>query len=397
MSDELLNEVIEAPEVETKAFDTEKSESIEDTVRRSIEEIKGTDNSQVPEQEAESDIAEEAGEKPSDEEKSEAAKILAKGRKVKAKKVAALAEQVQPEVPTAEKEEEPKQETPKAKLDAPARWSVEKKEWFNRQPREVQEEVSRGWSEIESHTTKLWQDLQREKSQSEGINRIVAHYMPKWGIAGLTPEQAIAELCAAQDLIQQNPLEAYDRLLAKSGVTPQQVHEYRQNRGQNNQVSQVSKTSENNLTRQDILSIIQEWNQSNSQQRELYSAADEIRQVQREVGPDGRYVYPELHDSQYLERVKPLVEDVKKTQPTLSWAEATKRAINTLRILDGKVGSPSLNDPRLSRRDEIAKVKAASVSIRGRGNGAIPQVVKAKKGESVEESVRKTMAMLSQH
>lgn len=286
-------------------------------------------------------------------------------------------------------EQELQQET--QRLTPPARWSVEKKEWFLKQPREVQEEVSKGWGEIEAHSTKLWQDLNREKSQYEDVNRVVNHYLPQWNIRGMTPAQAISELCAVQDIFaKQGPIAGCLTVMQKNGVSPEALLQHLQGGGQQPIMQQNPYIpAQQSLTEEKVLQLLDSRTAQLQQQQVVSQAEAEFRAVQNEVTPDGRYAYPELHDVNYIERAKPFVSDLRKTQPGIPWGEAFKRAVNTLRVLDGKsIGSPSAaTSPKLPNSD-IQRIKSASVSVRGRGNPSVANNGLARKGESIEESAR---------
>lgn len=290
------------------------------------------------------------------------------------------------------------QQQPK-RLSPPERWPVESKEEFHKLPPVAQKEVLSFWNGIESHTTKLWQDLNREVDQNREVNEIVAHYLPGWNVKGITKAQAIAELCAAQDYLIKSPIEGVARIMQKTGVTLEQLEDFASGGGARASQSQQGQVS-SQLTADEVRRIIQESLQQQTAHGELESARAEVVAVRDELDSEGRYKYPELHDASYIERVKPLVEDIRRTQPGISWAEATKKGVNTLRILEGRApsinGSPSPSNPRLSRENEIASVRAASVSVRGRG-GAAPKIAVAKPGESIEESLRTTIASLSQN
>lgn len=382
-------EIPESDDLETEpTFGDAKTESAEESARAILDEL-GAFSDEEADKSVSGSEGQEA-EEPAKVDASEAARILAnskrgnKGKKrqvVEAKELdAANAALVEGSTP--------------ARIEPPARFPVEKKEWFNRQPREVQEEVTKGWGEIESHTTKMWQELNRQSQRYGQLEQVVNHYLPQWGMRGMTDVQAISELCAAQDMIIKDPLKAYDLMLRKSGITPEQLYEYRNGNGAQN-VQPAPQPQNNFLTREELLRTLAERDQFIQGQSALGAAQAEIRQVQNELNSEGGYLYPELHSEAHLQRVKPLVEDLRKTQPGISWAEATKRAVHTLRLLSGNVGSPSSNGSRLPQQSDIERARAASVSVRPRGNGVIPTTTRAKPGESARESAEAVLAMFN--
>lgn len=376
-----------------KVAEAIKPETVEESARAVFEELKGKTDEDETDKSIQRDKSKKTKEDKTSVDASEAGKILAESKKKSKKKIIPAAE-LEPETQHfTEKEEDEKPEPQQVRLEPPQRFPVEKKEWFNKQAREVQEEVVKGWGEIESHTTRLWQDLNREKNEVAQINQVIKHYAPQFHEQGLTEAQAVAELCATYANLRNQPLQTVDKMLTKMGITPEQLYEFRQNGRQSQGIQQNQNQSQNSgLTREELLSILQQRDQETQSQIALNSAVSEVNQVKNQVGNDGRYLYPELHDSNQVERIKPLVEAVRKTQQ-LSWGEATKQAIQTLRILDGKYSSPSSGSPGLSREQELAKVKAASVSVKSRGNGAIPTVMQAEKGESARESAAAVLAM----
>lgn len=284
---------------------------------------------------------------------------------------------------------------PGRKLEPPVRWPVSKKEWFNRQPPEAQEELAKGWGEIESQTTKVWQDLAREKNAHAEVNNILGYYRKEWNLKGITDAQAIAELCATQDNINKNSVAGIARICQLRGVSPQQLHEFMSGNGPTQTSAPVQQAAQNNsLTAADVNRIVNESLQQNGVRQQTNAAVSELNTMKNEVDQSGRYRWPELHSQEYvLGRVQPLAENIRKTHPNLSWTQVTSIAINSLRNVDSQVsGSPSPSSSRLPAKEEIAKVRAASVSVRGRGSASIPTNTSAKPGEKLEDTIRSTLA-----
>lgn len=275
------------------------------------------------------------------------------------------------------------------KYEAPARFPVELKETFNKMSADVQKETVDFWGKIEERFTKGSQDIARYRQRYGELEKVIGHYVPQWNLSGMSDVQAVAELCATQDLIMKDPIAGVFTLMAKTGITPQMLHDYQQSGGKGITPAQNGNAQKNiGLTREDVFSLMQEFQQGNQAATANQQAANEILELRKEISGDGRYLWPELWDDNQLSRVKPLVADFRKTQPNISWAEASKKAVQAIRYLDGKIGSPSPLDPRLNREQEIAKAKAASVSVRGRGGVNVPSAFSAKQGEKVEDSVR---------
>lgn len=362
----------------------EQPESIEETILKSVNEVTN-ENAQTDQQ--------VDGQSDEETEIQKAARTLAGAKKNKRKTIEG-----------AELSPEPAQtatEQPEVDLQPPQRFTLEMKEKFNKYPADLKKQYLEDWGNVQRYSTQLWQETNREKDKYTEINQIVDHYIPKWGMQGLTPQAAVAEMFAMQDRIIKDPLAAYALMLEKSGITPEMLYEYRENGGavpaQQPQQQNFQQEQNNFLTKEELYETMQEWRQQEHEQAAVGSAAYEVQAVKQEMSADGRYLWPELHDLATVERVKPLVSDLMETQQGISWADATKRAIQTLRYLNGNTSSPSHNGSRLptTNTEQINKLKAASVSVSGRGNANKPIFDPAPENESVEETIMRTFAGLN--
>lgn len=279
-------------------------------------------------------------------------------------------------------------------LEPPSRWSVEGKEWFKTLSPEAQREHLASVQQIERHATKVFQDANREKAKHESINSILEHYAGKWHEDGLTIPGALAELAATRENLKTNPVETLSRIMELRGVTPEQIAQHRNGGG----VSRPTQAPQQNLLTVDhipvLLNQFQQQLRNSQAQEQNYS---EFQAVLNETGPDGRYAFPELWNPDYLSRVRPLVDDLRKTQPGLGFGPALKRIVSVLRGIDGGQanGSPSPNGQRLSREQEIARVKAANGSVRGRGNALTTTQALPRPNESLEDSFAAIRAELN--
>jgi hypothetical protein len=172
------------------------------------------------------------------------------------------------------------------------------------------------------------------------------------------------------------------------GITPQQLFDYQnqQNSGQIQPQQQFRQPQQNNfLTADQLPVILDQYSQRAQTQAQYQRDVEDVRTLLNEIGPNNRYVWPELHDSNTVERLKPLAQGVRETQPGISWKEATKQAIAWHRFQVNN-GSPSSSGPRLSPQQEIQRARTASASIKGRGNVITPTAAEPKMDERVEDS-----------
>lgn len=371
-------------ELEEGQEQKEVGPSIEDAINQAFEEAKSNENAETDTQNLGNQ-----GQKPAEA----AAKAEKPGKKGKRKTIEGAELEKQPTEAIASQEEE---------IRPPQRFTLEMKERFNQYPPELKKQYLKDWGEVESQTTKLWQDWNRELGKNREINQIVDHYIPKWGVQGMTPQAAVAEMFAMQDRIIQDPLAAYTLMLEKSGITPEMLYEYRENRGATQQPArpQFQQQEQNNfLTKEQLYETMQEWQAAQQEQFEVQSAASEVQALKDSMSADGRYLYPELHDNAQIERVKPLVDSLLKTHSGLSFGEATKQAVQALRYLYNS-GSPSQNASRFptnNNQQNINKAKAASVSVTGRGSASKPTNIQNRKDVSIDDAIEATFAALSEN
>jgi len=358
-------------------------ESLDDSVDAVMEELAAD--------EADKELQGDQGKKerkPVDKEVSEAASRLSRSRKRKTREKDSLDLGGKQEEPAGEQGEEA-EAVELEPIQPPARFPVDKKEWFLKQPREAQEEISKMIADQEAQSTKVWQDANREKARYEDVNKVINHYLPQWNLNGLTEGQVIRELCGVQDIFaKQGPIAGCLTILQKNGVTPEQLYQASQNGNAQPQAQPSQSPQNGGLTEEKLVQLLNQREAQTQQRQVVTQAEQEFRAAQNEMTPDGRYAYPELHDDNYIERAKPFVSDLRKTQPNIPWGEAFKRVVQQLRVFDGKyTGSPSAaSSPKLPTND-IQRVKNASVSVRGRGNPAIPNSAIAKRGESLDDSI----------
>lgn len=274
-------------------------------------------------------------------------------------------------------------------------WTVETKEWFNKQPGEYKKQLIKEAKEREAHTTKLWQNLQRQNQRYSGIDQVIQHYAPKWHEKGFDEVTALRQLAAHYDNLESNPLQAIYNVMAQKGLSLDDLHNFVQTGGQIPQQNYPSQQDSVLRSEVEQLKSIILGAQQEQAQAVVSSAVSEINTLRNEKTQDGRYKYPKLWDSQYLTRVQPLVEQVRQTYPGITWRDATLKAHQAIEAWEGNLGSPSPNNTKLSQSQELQRAKQASVSVRSRGSAQITPVVhKPKPKEKIEDSIRASIAQM---
>jgi len=366
LTDSIDNE-LDSPTIDDAPPTEESSGSVEDDVKDALNQLKST-------QDAPADTDLEEGEKPA----------LLKNKA---------------EEPEPEKEEEPQfkaQENviPK-ELRPPQRLTLEQKELFNKLPKKMKGVFKEAINQLESDYAEKMSFVNTKLRENDAINEVIGRYMNKWGGSyGMTPSQVFSSLAAAQDRLtdpdKENRKEAYAELFLKSGLTAQDFVDILQGTGVN--IPQPQNNSQPVLTEQDR--VRQNWidTQISATFNNLKdSIADEVRSVREMVGPNGNYLYPKLHDNQYLlQRVKPLVSAIVSATPGISYGEAVKRAYTTLE------GDTSVGQSRLPvANSNVGRIVRSSPTMMGSGvprTSARPRADEVP--DNIEASVRMSMEQL---
>lgn len=377
------------PEIEAPV-----NESMEETVRRSIIEVgKSVEEKDAEDSGLQGDKGSKVAKAPAEKEESEstkAAKTLAnlKNRATKGPKQVVDASQLEATPP---KLAAPK--GPIDRLEPPQRFPVERKEWFNKQPRELQQQITKDYSEWEGQFTKTQQEAVRIKSQLQNTASelgssldVIKQNAPIWAKRGITPSAALTESVQLINDINENPHSAILDLCSKANVTLEELYQIQQQGGFRQQQQKVEQPKNSYLTKEQLyeeMNNIQRQNQDRA-------AIDELFKLQNTVDAQGSYLYRELHDAESIERLKPLTDRVRKSQPGISWTEATKQAIVWDRQLRGISGPPSSNSVGLP--PNIQKIKQATLSINQRGAPTVPTIANGKSNEKMEDTVARSIA-----
>lgn len=104
-------------------------------------------------------------------------------------------------------------------------WSKEDKEAFAAAPRSVQAAWLRREAQIEAGLNKKFQELSGFRKEQEELQEIFAPYSREMELAGLNRAQAIRQLVAAHNYLQQDPLNAIAWLAQNYQIDPSQFSE----------------------------------------------------------------------------------------------------------------------------------------------------------------------------
>lgn len=258
---------------------------------------------------------------------------------------------------------QPQQEGQPFNIPAPARLSLEQKELFNQIPDKLKRGVHEMFRAHEAQFTQGMQKLNAREREASGVLEAVHPYLykhPELQEAGFTPSRLVGALIAAHqrltDPAQSRP--AIAELAEQAGLDPSIVQAIRGSQQQIPQQQQIPTLPPEAKEAIDYVNKLRQQQMGQLQQ----NIAAELTAVQNEIGPDGRYARPYLHDVAFLEKWKPLVSAL---AGTMSYANAGKEAY---RILTGgqQDNSSQINQARLPANNQMQRAQQAAVSVRGR-------------------------------
>lgn len=379
MTDENEIETVESETEEVFEEIAEKAETAEETARAVWDELAAKAEAEAPAEEAPTD-----GEKPN--EISEAARKLAGAKRNKKRQTFVPADSVQAatvEAPQADAA------APAEKYEPPAAWTAADKEKFYALDPVAQKNTVTMFKNLQAHSTRLWQEMKTETTKAQEINQVADEYIGKRIKLpdGMTKGQAIRQLFDYQEKINRDSIGAIADMMKYRGVSIQDIHARMNGQTQAPPAPPVQQTQQTLLTPEEVDRRVEERLNQRFQSQAADSATEDVRKVQREM-QNGKFLYPELHDAAYIQRIQPLISYYRGTNSEISWGEVYKRAVAHERRDRGVTspGTASPASPRLTP-DTAQSLRQASSSLRSRGgNGAIPRMSEPKANETARES-----------
>ncbi len=372
MNDEL--EITE--EIETQDEVQEESLSIEDEVKRAYAEL--TDEDKEPSELEETFETKDNESRSDTKEENQASEETTKRPRGRPRKAA-------------DSEETPE----KIEIDPPSDWDAEGKETFKELPVVAQQQIKRIADEYQnwrrrtaSEQARVVKEYETKSQELEAPLRVIRNFLPRWGAEGMTPESALAKMCAFNELVIRDPDAAIEQL---AEVTGRQISiaNRKSSESQNNSLTQRPVDVNAEVER-----IINE-RMVQAQAQTLAQRLDEAHiNLKNKVGADGRFQYPDLHSPQFESELVPLVERILGSNPNLTPEVAIERAY---KALDGRVITSQTSmttSPTGTNRSNGVTARRAALSVSGSYGSGKASIPEAKPGESIEDTVARTYGYL---
>lgn len=275
-------------------------------------------------------------------------------------------------------------------LSPPERLNAAERKLFINLPTGLRRGLHRMVKNLEAGSSKSHQEYTAKAQEVQSLRDAAMPFAGEWAEKGRTVPQAIAELGAFQRKLSHADLnvreETYLKLAKQSKIDLVKLaNRVMGNTGEtnthSNNLPDISnhplvnelKTEINSL-REQIAPVQSLYQQQIDQQfnREVDSIVSEVETVRNEIDPTtGNSRYPELFDQVFLDRVKPLVSELRRNVPGMSWGGAYKEAH---RLTTGRGNPQQANQtrPPASTNGNTNNIaQRAAISVRGKATPSI--------------------------
>jgi hypothetical protein len=294
-------------------------------------------------------------------------------------------------------------------LSPPQRLNAQQKEMFNNLPKGLKRAFHRAIRDQESHFTRTQQELVPKLREYQSIDEVVSPFLQEWAAQGVSKSQAIAQLVGVHAALK-DPAQKVSKfrwLMQNCGITREELlggeQEVSAAGVPNIEAHPVVQQLRNEIQslQQQTAPILDSYSSAQSalEEQQIRAAQTEMSAVLDEKDATGRYLFPQLHDADFLQnRARPLVSALVENTPGLGYGQALKMAHDIL--VYGKprdFGAVHQTKPPQQSITHSRQI-APSPSIRGRSasasagsSGELPYV----KGESARDTVRRVFESLS--
>lgn len=294
-----------------------------------------------------------------------------------------------------------KQEEFDPELSPPARLNAKEKEVFNNLPKGLKRAYHRAIRDTEATFTKAQMELVPKLREYQTIDEVVSPFLSEWASQGVSKSQAIAQLVGTHAALKDpnQKVGKFKWLMQNCGIRPEDLLEDgAQHTGATleNDPRYQALLQEVTSLRNQVYPILNNYTQAQeaAEAQAVNGALAEMQAVRDERDAAGRYLYPHLHDADFLNnKARPLVSVLVETTPGLGYGEALRRAHDILvngRPRDLAQGNQA--KPLQRTFNTQSRTITPSPSVRGRSATAsaglvsdIPYV----KGESAQETARR--------
>lgn len=251
-------------------------------------------------------------------------------------------------------------------IEPPASFDAKAKEQWGNTPHSVRQALSKRVKDLEAGYQKaVWQVQQRERDV-KSIEESVAPFTKDWAAAGISPAQGLALLCKTHEDMLKNPEATLVDIANKNDIDLSKAAALQRGESAEGQ-AQYAQLAPEQAKEISELRKLRETIENERRQQAANAAYSQISAVRDEKTADGSYVYPLLHDANFLNQARPRIEleygYAQQSGAPIDWGEATKRAY---RFLNPTAVSPAIpqgseTQPQVQQQPQQPQAQAVSV------------------------------------
>lgn len=254
----------------------------------------------------------------------------------------------------------------------PERLNAAERQLFSNLPKGMKRGVARMFKNHEGMATRAQQEYSAATREARGVIEAVQPYLNKWGQSGWTAPAAIAQLASAHERLvnPQTSFQTFIELGKDIGIDFEQLARVARGEASAPTQQQYAPPTQAAIP-EDLRNKVDRLYSSYEQQeyqREVLPILSQFEAVQNEIDPaTGDYLHPELHDDNYLERLKPLVSSLLGTVPGITPGDALKKALYMSKGRDYQPSNslqPTARIPAANNTPQRAS--PAAVTVRGK-------------------------------
>jgi hypothetical protein len=355
---------VEAPEVENEVGETEQSEPEHETARETVERQLNL-------------LKEGAG--------SEGAESKASS-KVKDGVVKRSAKQ--------------KEQQQQFEIPPPNRLNAAQKEVFNKLPPDLRRATHEMFKNHEGLVTRAMQQARNAEREAAHVVETVRPYLlahPELQEEGYTEAKLVSSLIAAHQRLTdpKTAKQTWIQLGQQIGIPSQALTQFADGQTGTGAVqSDISQHPQFRALQERLNQVTSVIDGRAKQEYEttVSGIVSEMEAVRNEKDNFGRYLYPKLHEDDFLEQAKPLVSALIKVRPGLGYGEALRQAYATL---EGQNGNFSQGSQARFPQQQVSP-SAAAVSVRGRSAPSAPSEMEEIPPEALKDARATTAWALKQ-
>lgn len=259
---------------------------------------------------------------------------------------------------------------------------------FNNLPKTLKREYHRMVKDVEAGGSRVTSEAQKHIQEVRSIKEAVEPFAGQWAELGFTVPQGILSLARSQQKLTdpKTAVQTYVELGRDLGITPEIVQQHLSGKPPAAAVSDEIERHPKFVAMQKRVDALSSAVEQTSNTTVVQPIVQQLEAVRHQVDAAGDFLYPELHDDDYLNSLKTRVLELKKNSPQTPIGDCLLQANAERKQKLGFGKLPNSSKTRIPASPNQNRISNAGVSVRGnttgqgmRGSGELeppPEVLK---------------------